>query len=157
MCRGVGVVIPRGMCGRASGFASESSTWRLPLAAGMDSAQSGATTRARMMTGMAGRRSTLGLAPWFAQTQRLGYSRMPVVLRAGGFRVVILLPPREHGPPHVHVWNSDGEAVIDLAAGQKPQRIRDRRGMRESDVAAAFQIVEEQSEYLLERWRELHG
>ena len=28
---------------------------------------------------------------------------MPIVFRLDGFEVVILLPPREHGPAHVHV------------------------------------------------------
>lgn len=82
---------------------------------------------------------------------------MPTVLRASGFRGVIFLPPREHDPPHVHVWNADGETVIELATATNPQTIRSVSGMRTNDVAAAFWIVEEHSGYLLDRWREHHG
>jgi hypothetical protein len=33
---------------------------------------------------------------------------MPTVLVQGGFKVRILLPPREHGPAHVHVHKAGG-------------------------------------------------
>lgn len=82
---------------------------------------------------------------------------MPTVLRAGGFRIVIYLPPREHEPPHVHVWNADGEVVIELAVGEKPQAIRSAAGMRAADITAAFWLVEEHTDYLLKCWRRYHG
>ena len=81
---------------------------------------------------------------------------MPTVLRMAGFRVVIFLPPREHRPPHVHVWNASGEVVIELAREGRPQLIRTVARMRASDVAAAFRIVEEHTDYLLRHWREYH-
>ncbi len=79
------------------------------------------------------------------------------MLRVGGFRILIFLPPREHEPPHVHVWNSDGEVVIELAVGKKPQTIRTVAGMRTNDVTAAFWTVGEHTEYLLQCWRKYHG
>lgn len=82
---------------------------------------------------------------------------MPTVLREAGFQIVIFLPPREHEPAHVHVWNADGEAVIELATTTHSQSIRSVWGMRTNDVATAFWIVEEHTDYLLERWREHHG
>lgn len=82
---------------------------------------------------------------------------MPTVLRVRGFRVVIYLPPREHEPPHVHVWKGDAEVVIALATAGVVQTIRAVAGMRSSDVVQAFWIVEEHAELLLNRWRELHG
>lgn len=82
---------------------------------------------------------------------------MPTVLRAGGFHVLIYLPPREHAPPHVHVWNADGEVVIALAIPGARQTVRSVSGMRPSDVTAAFWLVEERAEYLLQRWKEYHG
>jgi len=82
---------------------------------------------------------------------------MPTVLRVDGFHVVIFLPPREHKPPHVHVRNADGEAVILLAGPGTPQTIREVAGMRTADVAAAFWLVEEHTAHLLERWRHYHG
>ena len=82
---------------------------------------------------------------------------MPTVLRAGGFRIVIFLPPREHEPPHVHVRSTSGEVVINLAVGSKPQMVRSTVGMRTNEVALAYWLVEEHTEQLLERWRALHG
>ena len=81
---------------------------------------------------------------------------VPTVLRAGGFRVVIYLPPREHKPPHVHVWKDDAEVVIELATSSRPQEIRNVSGMRATDVVRAFWIVEEHAEYLLTRWSQYH-
>ena len=82
---------------------------------------------------------------------------VPTVLRSGRFRVVTHLPPREHGPPHVHVWTARGEAIITLAAGGTVQAIREVTGMRARDVSEAFRLVEEHTAYLADRWRKIHG
>lgn len=82
---------------------------------------------------------------------------MPTVLRVGGFRVVVFLPPREHGPPHVHVRSASGEVVIDLATGGRRQSIRYVAGMRPADITRAFWLVEDNTDYLLAGWREYHG
>lgn len=92
------------------------------------------------------------------ETHPLGYcSAVPTVLRVGRYRVVLLLPPREHEPPHVHVHTADGEVVIELATTDVSQTVRSVAKMRTSDVVAAFRLVEEHAEYLHERWREYHG
>ena len=49
---------------------------------------------------------------------------MPTVLDANGFQVRVLLPPREHGPPHVHVHKGGAEVVITLPDGEFPLAIR---------------------------------
>jgi hypothetical protein len=99
----------------------------------------------------------LGLAI-LATTHLIGYlDRAPIVLRVGGFRILIFLPPREHEPPHVHAWNADGEIVIELAVGDKPQTIRTVACMRTNDVPAAFWIVGEHTEYLQQCRRKYHG
>ena len=82
---------------------------------------------------------------------------MPTVLRQDGFRVVIFHPPREHKPPHVHVWNADGEVIIGLPARGRRQTIREVAGMGAADVTRAFWLVEAHANYLLERWNEYHG
>lgn len=82
---------------------------------------------------------------------------MPVVLRHAGFAVRILLPPREHGPPHVHVTKGGGEVIIELPARGDPQRIRGVFAMRNADVVAAFRIVEGHAELLMTHWRRHHG
>ena len=93
----------------------------------------------------------------FAETHQLGYSTfVPTILRVAGFRVVIFLPPREHAPPHVHVQTADGEVVIELAHGERPQQIRSVAGMRPPAVVRAYRIVEDHTEFLLTQWREYH-
>jgi hypothetical protein len=87
----------------------------------------------------------------------MGYLSVPVVLRAGSFRIVIYLPPREHGPPHVHVDADDGEIVVELARGVEPARIRRVRGLSTSDAMAGFRVVESNLEFLRTCWRKYHG
>ena len=82
---------------------------------------------------------------------------MPTFLDVGGFQVRILLPPREHGPPHVHVWKAGAVVVIDLPDGDQPLGIRKLHGMRTVDVVTAFRLVEANVAMLLEQWRKYHG
>ena len=82
---------------------------------------------------------------------------MPIVLNGDGFHVRILLPPREHGPPHVHIWKAGAVMVINLPEGDKPIEIRAIRRMRMADVVAAFRIVEANIDKLSEQWRKYHG
>lgn len=76
---------------------------------------------------------------------------MPTVLREGGFDVMIYT--NDHRPPHVHVWKAGGEIMIDL----DPVGIVRVEGMKRKDAARAVEIVEENRDDLLERWREIHG
>lgn len=78
---------------------------------------------------------------------------MPTVLRHDGFRISVLLPPREHGPPHVHVCKAGAEVVIDL----DPLRIRTVDQMRNADVFRAVTLVEAHRDALLTAWRKWHG
>jgi hypothetical protein len=78
---------------------------------------------------------------------------MPVVLRKDGFSIRVLLPPREHGPPHVHIHRAEGACVIEL--GTLAVRRVDR--MRDSHVIAAVGIVADYEEALLTAWRSYHG
>ncbi|HXT16307.1 MAG TPA: DUF4160 domain-containing protein [Gemmatimonadaceae bacterium] len=87
----------------------------------------------------------------------VGLYIMPAVLRLGGFRVLVLFPPREHPPPHVHVVNADGIAVIQLVQERKCQTTMRVDGMKPRDVRKAEQIVTEHTALLLKRWREIHG
>ena len=82
---------------------------------------------------------------------------MPTVLNVGGFQLRILLPPREHGPPHVHVWKAGAVVVIDLPDGDQPLGIRRVHRMRTADVVAAVRLVEANAPMLLEQWRRYHG
>ena len=90
-------------------------------------------------------------------TQLIGYYSVPTVLDVDGFQVRILLPPREHGPAHVHVRKAGTAVVIDLPEGGRPLSIRSIWRMRDADVVAAFRLVEANVEMLLEQWRKYHG
>jgi hypothetical protein len=46
----------------------------------------------------------------------------------------------DHSPPHVHVFSERAEAKIELG-----------------DLAAALRAVREHREFLLRKWREIHG
>lgn len=78
---------------------------------------------------------------------------MPIVLRVDGLDVVILLPPREHGPAHVHVRKAGDEVVIVLSS----LVVRKVEGMRSADVVTAVGIVANHRGELLTAWRKHHG
>jgi hypothetical protein len=75
---------------------------------------------------------------------------MVTVLRQGGFRVVIYLG--DHDPAHVHVYG-DGHAKVNLAG---PVLVL-AEGMTSADIRKAFRLVEDNRDYLLQRWSEIHG
>jgi hypothetical protein len=82
---------------------------------------------------------------------------VPTVLVQGGFKVRILLPPREHEPAHVHVHKAGGLVVIDLPTEGRSVRIRTMTRMRIPDVIAAVRLVEANAAMLLRQWRRHHG
>ena len=71
--------------------------------------------------------------------------------------VRIYLPPREHGPPQVHVVKGDGEVKIHLGSTATPPTIERVFEMRDADVVRAYRIVLNRQRDLLEKWREYHG
>ena len=82
---------------------------------------------------------------------------MPTVLRVDGFVVKIFLPPREHGPPHVHVLKADGEVIIEFGWHGENCFLREAHGMNSRDIVEAFRIVGANADALLGRWKEYHG
>ena len=81
---------------------------------------------------------------------------MPTVLQANGFRVRVLLPPREHPPPHVHVGKGEGEVVVTLPQAGEAVSVRTVYRMRAADVVAAVRLVEGHVEQLRAAWRKYH-
>ena len=81
---------------------------------------------------------------------------MPTVLRHHGMRVVVNPPPREHGPPHVHVHCADGQIIIDIAS-DSPFIIRADRGIGPVDASRALELVEAHIGYLMFSWRDVHA
>jgi hypothetical protein len=83
---------------------------------------------------------------------------MPTILRADGFTVKIHGPPREHGPPHVHVERGGAElAVIRLPWRGRGQRLWRVHGMSDAHVVRAFRLVERHEGLLLRAWERIHG
>jgi hypothetical protein len=81
---------------------------------------------------------------------------VPTVLEHDGFQVRVYLPPREHGPPHVHVVRAGAEVVITLGDTRTRPAIAEAYGMQARDVVRAYRIVEAHQERLLEVWRRYH-
>jgi hypothetical protein len=78
---------------------------------------------------------------------------MPRVHEEHGYSVYILLPPREHGPPHVHVIRAGGELLVDL----DPVGVRRVYEMPARNIVRAVRIVEDNRDMLLAAWRSIHG
>lgn len=84
-------------------------------------------------------------------------SQLPTVIRSGGFSVRILLPPREHGPPHVHVVRGGAEVVIRLGATGESVKLVEVHGMKASNVVRAVRLVGIWKDDLLATWEAIHG
>lgn len=85
------------------------------------------------------------------------FESMPTVLQSDGFQVRILLPPREHGPPHVHVSRAGAEVVILLPGEGQALEIKTVYRMRAADVIAAVRLIEANLPLLTQAWRTYHG
>jgi hypothetical protein len=79
---------------------------------------------------------------------------MVTVHRAHGFKIVIFVD--DHEPAHVHVFG-DGHAKINLLGVDGMPEIVTIEGMKRGDVRRAMRIVVEELDYLLARWRDIHG
>lgn len=64
-----------------------------------------------------------------------------------------MIRANDHEPAHVHVFQGDGEAKVDL----DPVEVKRIWNMKRQVVRRAKQIVTENQEYLLLRWDEIHG
>jgi hypothetical protein len=69
-------------------------------------------------------------------------------------RVVIFVD--DHEPAHVHIFG-DGQARINLVGGDGDPELVWVDRMKRNDARRAMRMVTEQREYLLARWREIHG
>jgi len=83
---------------------------------------------------------------------------MPTVLEQDGFQIKVFLPPREHGPAHVHVYKAGGVTVITLPDATQPLTIRSvSKQMRNADVVAAVRLVEAHVKTCWIHWRKYHA
>lgn len=86
----------------------------------------------------------------------LGYLVSPTLLRSHGFAVRMYLPPREHGPAHVHVVKADGEVVVTLGDHDRAPMPTRVVNLRDIDVIAAVRLVAAHNEELMAQWRSYH-
>jgi hypothetical protein len=82
---------------------------------------------------------------------------MPTIIRSGGFAVRIYLPPREHGPPHVHVEKGGAEVIIRLEETGGPVELVKVYGMKTRDIVRAVRLVEMWRDDLMAVWEATHG
>jgi hypothetical protein len=63
----------------------------------------------------------------------------------------------DHRPPHVHVIGPGAEARIALGdEGERPQ-VMTNDGLSRRAVVAALAEIEQNRDFLMQRWREIHG
>jgi hypothetical protein len=74
-----------------------------------------------------------------------------------GFQFYIRNPPREHGPPHVHVKKAGAEVAINLEPAGDDDLVREVYQMRDADVVKAVRLVEANIDLLSKVWRQIHG
>lgn len=75
---------------------------------------------------------------------------MPVVLRVAGYKFFFYQADLVHEPPHVHVSKEGNEAKFWL----DPVEIARGGRFRKNDLREVERIIEENSEFLLNAWKE---
>ena len=79
---------------------------------------------------------------------------MVTIYRAHGLRVIIFTD--DHEPAHVHVFG-DGQAKINLMGADGSPALVWAGDMKANDLRRAMQLVRDQQELFLAKWREIHG
>ena len=80
---------------------------------------------------------------------------MPVILRANGF--VVKIYTFDHDPPHVHVFDADGQSIITLGEVTQAPTFREIRRMKPHNAVRALALVREHKLTLLAEWSDVHG
>lgn len=80
---------------------------------------------------------------------------MPTVIRKNGFRFQIFTD--DHEPAHVHVFKAGKEVVINLGSEAAKPWVRENNGMKRADQDQAVIIASKYQDYLLGKWRQIHG
>ncbi len=80
---------------------------------------------------------------------------MPTVKRIDGLRVVIY--PNDHRPAHVHVIESDSEAVFDLHCPFGPAEVRENYGFSLKELGQIKSALTADLDGLCAEWSRIHG
>ena len=63
----------------------------------------------------------------------------------------------DHPPAHVHVLRAGEEVIINLGDAETRVSTRENKRMSKHNERRAIIIAGEHQDYLLARWREIHG
>lgn len=75
----------------------------------------------------------------------------PNVLTERGYRFVIYF--NDHAPAHIHVIKDGADARFTL----EPIEMTHNRGFKKSDLKTIRSIIEDNKDFLLEMWDEIHA
>ena len=82
---------------------------------------------------------------------------MPVVIWGPHNKFRIIINVRDHDPPHVHILFGKGTGVCEIRATITDCTVLTIRGkVLRSDLQKVLDLVEDQQEFLLEKWEEYH-
>lgn len=76
---------------------------------------------------------------------------MPSVLRVRDYRFIIFF--NDHPPAHIHVKHAEGGAKIRLETVE----VTEHHQLSQRQLREIRDIVEENRDYLLEKWHEIQG
>lgn len=79
---------------------------------------------------------------------------MVTIYRAHGLRIIIFTD--DHEPAHVHVFGA-GHAKINLIGPDGVPALVRAENMKANDLRRAMQLVRDQQNQFLAKWREFHG
>ena len=80
---------------------------------------------------------------------------MPTVHRFHGLRVVI--HPKGHRPPHVHVMGKGCEAVFRLNDPRGPPELRENYGFSARELTMIVGEISAHLQHLQTQWSAIHG
>ena len=76
---------------------------------------------------------------------------MPTILRVKGYRFIVFT--NDHPPPHVHVKQAEGGAKVSL----DPIKVEEYWQLNRRQLREIKEIVEEQRDFIVEKWKEIQG
>jgi hypothetical protein len=79
---------------------------------------------------------------------------MAEVWRQDGFAFRIY--SNDHNPSHVHVYKAGEAVIINIGDDHTAPSFRENR-MSNKNAKKALEIVAQKQDYLLRKWREIHG
>jgi hypothetical protein len=80
---------------------------------------------------------------------------MPTILEIDGIRVMLL--PRDHPPPHVHMFSPEGSAKLHLNCPDGPLEEHENTGFTLRKVCKVKAALEPLLAQTCAQWKNIHG